>query len=113
VSTFKELLQRFKDAELIPVMARLPGQDQPVYFKPVTLADNDKVRRHMKAEGSDSEAVSVCLTVIFKLCDEAGNLIFDISDRSWIMSTVPQSLLNDIVGEMAAANVTLEEAEKN
>lgn len=107
----KEALQKYQDQPLIKLASDV-GQSQPAYYRPITLADHDKVKRHMKAANTESEGVSLVLTIIFKMLDGTGKPIFGIDDKKWLLEKVPQMILAEIVNEMAAVT-SIEDAEKN
>jgi hypothetical protein len=113
MSTFREGLELYRDNAPIELQVKVPGVTQAVYYQPITLGDQDKVRRHLTQLDTDSPAVAIALSVIFKIRDQDGKPILDVSDKKWLMETVPQSILTDIVNEMAAGAPSVEEAEKN
>lgn len=106
---------RAMSAELTQLRTQVPGMTVPAYYKPLTLAQSDKIQRFIQAERAEGDGAKLAITVILCLLDVGGEQIFTMADREWIMSSVPQALLVDIVNEITggAGDDPIEDAEGN
>lgn len=107
----KAALQQ-QENEPIEIKTRIQGQTEPAYYKPMTLADHDKIQRTIKVDGKGSEGAALAITLIQKVIDKKGQKLFKPGDKDWLMNSVPQGVLLDIVNEISRVP-TIEEAEKN
>lgn len=99
--------------DLIPLKTEVKGQTETAYYKPMTLADHDKIKRFVMAEGGQgSDGLALALTVIHKVMDKDGKKVFSMKDKNFLMNGIPNSILVALVNEMAA-EIDLEEAEGN
>ncbi len=69
-----------------------PGEPFEVYYRPVTLAVKQKIQKH--AKGND-QASSV-YTLIFMACDNQGNNLFTVADKSSLMNNVPSKQIDQL-----------------
>ena len=99
--------------DLIELSILLPGQTEPAYYKPMTLAMSDKIEAQCRAKGDASPGYKLATSIVLCLVDQDGDAIFSAADKNLLMSKVPQSVLIDIVNEMSGDVPTLEEAEGN
>jgi len=63
-----------------------------VYWKPVTLADKQKIAKY--AKGGDQE--TTVYTIIFKALDSNGDNLFTLEDKVSLLNSVPSATLERI-----------------
>ena len=107
----KQALQNF-DLRLTEIKTRLPGQDEPAYYKPVTLAQSDRINAMIDADGAQGDGAKLALTIMECVLDKDGAKVFDLGDKGFLLNQVPQSVLLDIVNEISATP-SIEDAEGN
>jgi len=94
---------------------RIPGQDEPAYCRPMTLADHDKIGAVSAAQagtGEVTQGLTLAVTVIHKVCDAEGNKLFTHGDKTLLMERVDNRVIVDLVNEIAEP-MSLEDAEGN
>jgi hypothetical protein len=101
--------------ELTVLKTKFPGQTEPAYFKPLSLAESDRLARFIKLEGGDdaSDGDRVALTFIDRIVDATGKKIFKPSHKTMLLEKIPLHFLVDSVNEISSSVPTIEEAEKN
>lgn len=63
-----------------------------VHWKPVTLADKQRISKHAKG---DDQATTV-YTVIFKALDSNGENLFTLADKAALLNSVPSKTVEEI-----------------
>lgn len=69
-----------------------PDDEFVVYWSPLTLEEKQKIQRH--AQGDDQ--LTTLFTVIFKACDEHGEKLFNVGDKTEMLKTVDSRGIEEI-----------------
>ena len=104
---------RAQALDLIEMQTRLPGQTEPVYFKPMTLAMSDRIERECSAKGDAAFGYKLATSLVLCVLDKNGNRVFDAGDKHALMNEVPQDKLVEMCNEISGSPPSLEDAEKN
>ena len=106
-------LESYRNQKPIKLKAAIPGLDETVYYRPMTLGDNDSILAKMNRQNIDPsrQGAQVAVTVVHKLLDVQGKPIFNLTDVDWMLKSVPLALMTDIATEVGTVE-TIEEVEK-
>jgi len=100
------------DSDLHELKTKLPGQTVAASYRRPTLAQNDKIERHINAQDNPSNGTKLAITLIWSVLDSDGKPVFDMGDLAMILKQVPTQTVLDIISEINP-QTTIEEAEGN